>query len=68
MTRHTVAFLMALAVVFGPGLGEKTAAAAEGIDKRQAAVGAAEKLAGIVRAAAKYSGCGGKPLLEKPSC
>ena len=68
MTRHTVAFLMALAVLFGPGLGEKTATAAEGIEKRQAAVGAAEKLAGIVRAAAKYSGCGGKPLLEKPAC
>ena len=68
MTRHTVAFLMALAVLFGPGLGEKTAAAAEGIEKRQAAVGAAEKLAGIVRAAAKHSGCGGKPLLEKPAC
>ncbi|MFF8017926.1 pre-toxin TG domain-containing protein [Streptomyces sp. NPDC007929] len=68
MTRHTVAFLMALAMVFGPGLGEKTAAAAEGIEKRQAAVTAAEKLAGIVKAAARYSGCGGKPLLEKPAC
>jgi hypothetical protein len=53
--------------LFGPGLGEKTAAAAEGIEKRQAAVSAAEKLAGIVRAAAKYS-CGGKPLVEKPAC
>ncbi|MET9680629.1 polymorphic toxin-type HINT domain-containing protein [Streptomyces coeruleorubidus] len=68
MTRHAVAFLMALAVFFCPGLGEKTAAAAQGIENRQAAVSAAEKLAEIVTAAAKYSGCGGKPLLEKPAC
>ncbi|MFI6369763.1 polymorphic toxin-type HINT domain-containing protein [Streptomyces sp. NPDC050546] len=68
MTRHAVAFLMALAVFFCPGLGEKTAAAAQGIENRKAAVGAAEELTEIVTAAAKYSGCSGKPLLEKPAC
>ncbi|MFF3342982.1 pre-toxin TG domain-containing protein [Streptomyces flavidovirens] len=68
MTRHTVAFLTVLAVFLCPGLGEKTAAAAEGIENRKAAAEATEKIAGIVKAAAKYSGCGAKPLLEKPAC
>ncbi|MET9513176.1 pre-toxin TG domain-containing protein [Streptomyces flavidovirens] len=68
MTRHTVAFLTVLAVFLCLGLGEKTAAAAEGIENRKAAAEATEKIAGIVEAAAKYSGCGAKPLLEKPAC
>ncbi|WP_051338436.1 polymorphic toxin-type HINT domain-containing protein [Streptomyces flavidovirens] len=68
MTRHTVAFLTVLAVFLCLGLGEKTAAAAEGIENRKAAADATEKIAGIVKAAAKYSGCGAKPLLEKPAC
>lgn len=68
MTRHTVAFVMALAVMFGLGLGEKTASAAQGIENRQTAASAAEKLEELVKAARKYSGCGAKPLLERPSC
>lgn len=68
MTRHTVAFVMALAVMFGLGLGEKTASAAQGMENRQTAASAAEKLEELVKAARKYSGCGAKPLLERPSC
>ncbi|MFB7611710.1 pre-toxin TG domain-containing protein [Streptomyces gardneri] len=67
-TRHAAAFLTLLAVFLCLGLGEKTAVAATGIENRQAAASAAERIAAIVKAAAKYSGCGAKPLLEKPAC
>ncbi|MFJ4280667.1 hypothetical protein [Streptomyces massasporeus] len=66
--RHTVAVLLASAVSFGPGLGERRAAAAEGIEEPQAAVGAAEKRADIVRAGAEYAGRGSKPVFERPAC
>jgi hypothetical protein len=72
LTLRLTAFLAVLTVFVSLGMGDDTAAAAQGIRTKAAAgeraESRAEKLAEIVRAAAKYSGCTDRPLFERPAC
>ncbi len=72
LTLRLITFLTVLTVFVSLGMGDDTASAVQGIQTKAAAKEAAdsraEKLAEMVRAAARYSGCTDRPLLEKPVC
>ncbi|OSC70282.1 hypothetical protein B5180_25045 [Streptomyces sp. BF-3] len=72
LTRRLITLLAVLTVFISLGMGESTASAVQGIQAKAAAEEAAEsrveRLAELVRAAAKYSGCTDRSFFEKPSC
>lgn len=72
LKRRIITLLAVLTVFVSFGMGEEAATAAQAMQTKAAAKEKTEsstkKLAEIVQAAAKYSGCTDRPLLEKPAC